>query len=153
MAVTHPGMLAAIENEVQILAALDHPSVVSYHGSFKSDGMLSIVMEYCDSGNLQDAIATQAALHQPFEAPMIAQWVCELASALDHIHSKKVLHRDLKVQLTVPPDTENRIIQSHHSTPFVLPREPIHAGCERLPHRLSAGPRCEREHKRGQGER
>lgn len=46
--------LAQAKNEVKVLAALDHPNCVQYSECFESmvSGGLSIVMEFCDSGDL-----------------------------------------------------------------------------------------------------
>lgn len=38
--------------EVNLLRYLDHPNIVGYVGSFIEKGMLIIIMEYCDVGDL-----------------------------------------------------------------------------------------------------
>lgn len=35
-------------NEVRVLEILQHPNIISYHGSFVEDGSLYIVMDYAD---------------------------------------------------------------------------------------------------------
>lgn len=37
-------------NEIQILAMLDHPNIISYYDNFEADGVLMIEMEYADGG-------------------------------------------------------------------------------------------------------
>lgn len=37
-------------NEVQLLARLDHPHIISYFDSFYQDGVLMIEMEYAEGG-------------------------------------------------------------------------------------------------------
>lgn len=44
--------LAAL-TEVKVLSSSDHPNVVAYYDSFIDDGLLHIVMEHCDKGDLQ----------------------------------------------------------------------------------------------------
>lgn len=38
--------------EVNLLRYLDHPNIVEYNGSYIEDGILIIIMEYCDVGDL-----------------------------------------------------------------------------------------------------
>ena len=37
-------------SQVQILAMLDHPNIISYYDNFEEDGVLMIEMEYADGG-------------------------------------------------------------------------------------------------------
>lgn len=39
-------------NEVNILASLQHPNIITYHESFISNGSLHIVLDYADGGDL-----------------------------------------------------------------------------------------------------
>ena len=45
-------------NEVRILASIKHPNIAGYNEAFfeESGHFLSIVMEYCDNGDLQTKI-------------------------------------------------------------------------------------------------
>lgn len=38
--------------EVNLLRHLDHPNIVEYIGSYIEQGLLMIIMEYCDVGDL-----------------------------------------------------------------------------------------------------
>jgi serine/threonine protein kinase len=46
-------------NEVQLLASLRHPYIITYRDSFVEKNFLCIVMDYADGGDLFKAIAQQ----------------------------------------------------------------------------------------------
>ena len=80
-------------NEVSILATMDHPNIIAYHDSFERDGVLMIEMEYADGGNLADFLAKRKA---PIEERDILDVFSQMVSAIRYMHSRHVLHRDLK---------------------------------------------------------
>ncbi|XP_078363568.1 serine/threonine-protein kinase Nek1-like isoform X2 [Oculina patagonica] len=90
----------AVLKEASILAHLKHPHVVSLQESFfdSSEELLFIVQDFCDGGTLQDQIVNAREKNSPFSEEQIMQWFIQMTMALHHIHSKKVLHRDLKSQ-------------------------------------------------------
>lgn len=45
--------------EVSVLAKMNHPNIVSYQDSFEEKGFLSIVMDYCENGDLFNKINQQ----------------------------------------------------------------------------------------------
>eukprot|EP00941_MAST-03F_sp_MAST-3F-sp1_P002275 g2275.t1 len=79
--------------EVTLLSSLKHPNVVIYHGSFMMGEDLHIVMEYCSFGDLGRYL--QAAKN-PIPEPQVLDWFIQLSMACRYIHSRKILHRDLK---------------------------------------------------------
>ena len=58
---------------------------------------LHIIMEYCGGGSLADAVAEQLTYKRPFDMGTVRRWIYQLTAALAHIHSLRVIHRDLKV--------------------------------------------------------
>lgn len=50
------------QNEVYILASLNHPNIIQYFDSFVLENKLHIVMEYALQGNLHDYIKRQDKL-------------------------------------------------------------------------------------------
>ncbi len=55
-------------------------------------------MDYADGGDLYTKIAQQKKLGKYFDEEQILAWFLQLCLALKHIHSRRILHRDLKTQ-------------------------------------------------------
>ena len=61
--------------------------------------MLNIVMEFASRGSVEGAIQERqkADNRAPFAELTVISWLQQLGGALQHMHSKQILHRDLKV--------------------------------------------------------
>jgi NIMA (never in mitosis gene a)-related kinase len=81
-------------NEVKILASLDSPYIVKYYDSFLENKTLHIVMEYCDKGDLSQSIRNQMGRFLPENK--IWKFFIQMCLGLEFVHSKKILHRDIK---------------------------------------------------------
>ena len=79
------------ELEVQTLRSLDHPSIVRYHEHFVHDDSLCLVMTYCEGGDLSQRIKKAAEEGAHFGEAQVVEWFVQIAMALQHVHSKKIL--------------------------------------------------------------
>lgn len=87
----------AAAREVEILSLLRHPNVLRCCGAFAAAGVISIVTApYADGGTLEARLRKHARAAKPLDRALVCGWALELASALQHIHARGVLHRDLK---------------------------------------------------------
>lgn len=84
--------------EAELLRKLDHPNIVSYKHSFIEKGILIIIMEFCDHGELAYHVKKKKAKGEMFSETEIMNWFVQLCLALEYVHSRKILHRDLKSQ-------------------------------------------------------
>ena len=74
-----------------------HPYLVRFRESFVlASGPLCIVMDYCDSGDLAQLLSAQRKKKTFFQESQIHLWLIQILSAIDFLHSLKVLHRDVK---------------------------------------------------------
>ncbi|XP_040196273.1 serine/threonine-protein kinase Nek3-like isoform X1 [Rana temporaria] len=80
--------------EAILLAKMKHPNIVKFKESFEENGHLFIVMEYCEEGDLLATIKHQRG--KLFSEQTIVQWFVQMCLAVQHIHEKRVLHRDIK---------------------------------------------------------
>ena len=80
-------------NEVEILSLLNHANVITYYNHFLDNQTLLIEMEYANGGSLYEKLAYQKEL---FAEEQVKWYLYQIASALDHIHSYDIIHRDIK---------------------------------------------------------
>ena len=73
---------------------MKHPNIVAFEESFEAEGHLYIVMEYCDGGDLMQRIKHQRG--KLFPEDTILHWFTQVCLGVNHIHKKRVLHRDIK---------------------------------------------------------
>lgn len=82
-----------LEREARVGASLNHPNLVFvYDVRTEGEGDLVIVMEYVDGQALSERIAAGGSV-PPREALRILR---EVASGLDAVHAKGIVHRDVK---------------------------------------------------------
>jgi serine/threonine-protein kinase len=79
-------------HEPRLLAALNHPNIVTILTAERQDQVFFIVMEYVPGENLEGIIARDGAL----ELTQALDYTCQISNALDHAHRQNVLHRDLR---------------------------------------------------------
>jgi len=82
--------------EVNLLRDLDHPNIVAYKQSYFALDILIIIMEYCDVGDLSYHIRRRIKNDQYFEETDIFDWFIQICLALEYVHQRKIIHRDLK---------------------------------------------------------
>jgi NIMA (never in mitosis gene a)-related kinase len=84
-------------NECRVLAKLNHAHVVRYHESFVASGnRLCIVMEYAPKGTVHSLV--QGAKPKTLAEDVVWKLTLQSALGLHHIHSLKILHRDIKAE-------------------------------------------------------
>nr|XP_009940768.1 PREDICTED: serine/threonine-protein kinase Nek4 [Opisthocomus hoazin] len=87
----------AAEQEAQLLSQLKHPNIVAYRESWQGeDGLLYIVMGFCEGGDLYHKLKEQRGKLLPEN--QVVEWFVQITMALQYLHEKHILHRDLKTQ-------------------------------------------------------
>ena len=87
--------------EVKIIQKLNHPNIIKFHEVFISKQpyeTLNIIQEYADGGDLSERIEKMKNKNKFFSENQILDWFTEISLALNHMHSKHILHRDIKSQ-------------------------------------------------------
>eukprot|EP00960_Hanusia_phi_P075454 768429-Hanusia_phi.AAC.6 len=80
-------------HEVRVLSRLRHEHVIRYLSSFQEGMTLFIVTEIAEGGTMYEMIKRQTRMLQEKE---VWKYLIQTALGLLHIHSQKILHRDVK---------------------------------------------------------
>ncbi|KAI6213731.1 Serine/threonine-protein kinase PAK 7-like protein [Aphelenchoides besseyi] len=78
-------------NEVYVMKTFPHPNIIKYMGSYLVENELWISMELAVGGLLTDYVCKKRLLEES-----IATISQQCLSALSYLHSKRILHRDVK---------------------------------------------------------
>jgi hypothetical protein len=78
--------------EPRLLAALNHPNIVTVITAEKQDGVFFIVMEYVPGETLETIILDKG----PLDLSLALDYTCQIVNAVDHAHKQNVIHRDLR---------------------------------------------------------
>eukprot|EP01127_Copromyxa_protea_P006241 TRINITY_DN1605_c1_g1_i2.p1 TRINITY_DN1605_c1_g1~~TRINITY_DN1605_c1_g1_i2.p1 ORF type:complete len:500 (-),score=153.05 TRINITY_DN1605_c1_g1_i2:694-2193(-) len=82
-----------VENEIDILKGCKSLHIVSYYGVFRQESLLWIIMDYCELGSVLDMMElTDCVLGEPSAAWLLRSTLL----GLSYLHSKGVVHRDVK---------------------------------------------------------
>lgn len=80
--------------EASLLKSFEHPNIIHIFEYGEIDDVPYMVMEYMDGGNLGEFLHQNGAFALQQAFPILGA----LASALDYIHARDILHRDIKPQ-------------------------------------------------------
>lgn len=75
-----------------MLAKVHHPFIVQLHWSFQNDQKLFFVLDYCPGGELFGLLSKRNRLTED----QARFYAAQLVLALEYLHSKDILYRDLK---------------------------------------------------------
>lgn len=100
-----PEFSARFRREGKIVAALQHPHIVTLFDVGETDGIQYLAMDFIDGRSIYAVIRERDAL--PGET--VAVIIRAVASALDYAHSRGAIHRDIKPQ-NILIDTNGRIL-------------------------------------------
>ncbi|KAI6242097.1 BMA-NEKL-2, isoform b [Aphelenchoides fujianensis] len=87
-----------LEGEARMLQCLKHPNIITCYsyGTNQAASELWIEMHFAEGGTLQKLISEQRGEYLP--ELLIKFYFAQLAQALRYLHSKPIIHRDLKTQ-------------------------------------------------------
>uniref|UniRef100_T1IJW3 Replication protein A subunit n=1 Tax=Strigamia maritima TaxID=126957 RepID=T1IJW3_STRMM len=87
-----PEDIAAFETEFSQLRQAEHVNIVKVYKLTVENNRLGLIMEFVDGGNVRDLIIE----HGPLDVEVANRAAIQIASAINHLHSLKIVHRDVK---------------------------------------------------------
>jgi serine/threonine protein kinase len=81
-----------LRREIEIQSHLRHPNILRLFGWFHDDAKVYLILEFAALGELYKSLQKV----ERFSEQRTAQYIAELAAALDYCHKKHIIHRDIK---------------------------------------------------------
>ena len=103
--------------ERNVLSSSHHPFIVKLNYAFQTSTKLFLVIEYCPNGDLSKHLSFE----KRFKEPRAKFYICEILLALEDLHKRDIIFRDLK------PDNVVLDKDGHCKlTDFGLSKEGVH---------------------------
>ena len=81
-----------VRREIEIQSNLRHPNILRLHGYFYDSKRVFLILEFAGKGELYKHLRKE---HR-FPEWKAAQYVAQMAAALQYLHKKHIMHRDIK---------------------------------------------------------
>lgn len=78
--------------ERNVMSYVKHPFIVSLRYSFQTDNKLYLILDYCSGGSL----STYLNKEKRFTEERAKIYLCEILLALEELHKRDIIYRDLK---------------------------------------------------------
>ncbi|PMD22127.1 serine/threonine-protein kinase [Hyaloscypha hepaticicola] len=81
-----------VQREIEIQSNLRHPNVLQLYGHFHDSKRIFLILEFAAKGELYKHLQRE----KRFPEWKAAQYVAQMAAALQYLHKRHVIHRDIK---------------------------------------------------------
>ena len=95
---SNPRAKKYLDNEINILKEIDHPNIIKLYEVKETNKFYYLVMELCNGGGLSDCLEDyQNKYKKPFPEEVVQYLMRQIMSAINYLHKKNILHRDIKL--------------------------------------------------------
>ncbi|XP_072043320.1 mitogen-activated protein kinase kinase kinase 9-like [Amphiura filiformis] len=84
-----------LKEEVEVMKQLNHPHIVEFLGVYEKGPTTIILLEYAPNGTLRQYLAKDPSV-TPVPEDLLRRWAKESSLAIQYLHERKFLHRDIK---------------------------------------------------------
>eukprot|EP01063_Lacrimia_lanifica_P039432 TRINITY_DN8659_c0_g1_i1.p1 TRINITY_DN8659_c0_g1~~TRINITY_DN8659_c0_g1_i1.p1 ORF type:complete len:935 (+),score=201.39 TRINITY_DN8659_c0_g1_i1:139-2943(+) len=84
--------LKKLQYEIKVMKQLSHPNIVRYMCTERCGNCVNIFMEYVAGGSISAVLKEFG----PLDEPAIKSYSTQIAHALHHLHTNRIIHRDVK---------------------------------------------------------
>ncbi|OMJ91760.1 hypothetical protein SteCoe_5661 [Stentor coeruleus] len=116
--------------ETFILEKLNHQNIIKYYEMLEDNLSFYIITELCQGGSLNERLRK---LHK-FPETMTAEFMKQVLDAVEYLHSKNIVHRDIKLEniLLTDSSTNNIKIADFGCSTHLKPNQTLNNCCGSL---------------------
>lgn len=108
--------LEKLFREVSIMKVLNHPNIVKLYEVIETEKTLYLAMEYVSNGEVFEYLVKNGRMKEDVARQKFRQ----IVSAVQYLHSKNIIHRDLKAEnLLLDSNLDVKIVDFGFSNMFV----------------------------------
>jgi MAP/microtubule affinity-regulating kinase len=108
--------LEKLFREVSIMKILNHPNIVKLYEVIETEKTLYLVMEYINNGEVFEYLVKNGRMKENIARQKFRQ----IVSAVQYLHSKNIIHRDLKAEnLLLDSNLDVKIVDFGFSNTYV----------------------------------
>ena len=97
-------VLDSFLKEAELLREADHPHIIKVMDIFRDSENATIITEHCKGGELLERLKRDDELNEA----TIAEYFKQICSAIAYLHSKGIIHRDLRPESVAFLDHDNK---------------------------------------------
>ena len=90
--IINQNLLKYVMAERNVLGRCNHPFIVKLNYAFQTSSILFLILEYCPGGDLSKHLYFE----KKFEESRAKFYICEIILALENLHKRNIIFRDLK---------------------------------------------------------
>ena len=98
---------ARFQRELVTLAKLNHPHIVEINDWGVVEDCPFLILQYIGNGDLKERITRMQGGYKPMPLEKLGRWLPNIAAALDFMHSKNMIHQNLRPENILFDDEEN----------------------------------------------
>jgi len=98
-------------DEIEHLQKIDHPNVCGAVDIFQKEGIVTIIMPLCEGMDLFHHMAAQRKAGAQIDESTVASYIAQILEGLKYIHSKGIVHCDLKPSNIMFVDLEHNYLK------------------------------------------
>jgi len=108
-----------LRNEMTVHKKLQHPNIIGYYDQFSTNDDIFIILELCKSETLEMLCENYMKLFKRnISVRLVQHFLKQIINAVYYMHSKGVIHRDLKLENIMFKFSKEEVIETNNKSGF-----------------------------------